>query len=160
VIGILAGAAVGALSVRLLHSRLREATPMRVISLGAIGAALAFLPLLHLRSVNELYLICCLQCVSLTAGTVLVPTIMQDITPVALRSRAIALGSVAIIGLSSLSPVLVGVLSDAFASISQALPVAVTIVGTCSLLLASALFYGTEKSFVRTVKALHPEAEL
>ena len=160
VFGILAGAAVGAVSVRLLHSRLREATPMRVLSLGTFGAALAFLPLLHLRSVNELYLICCLQGVSLTAGTVLVPTVMQDITPVAVRSRAIALGSVVIVGLSSLSPVLVGVLSDALTSTPQALPVAVTVVGTCSLLLAAALFYAAEKSVVRTVKTLHPEAEL
>ncbi|MFL9990361.1 MFS transporter [Paraburkholderia sediminicola] len=160
VFGILAGAAVGAVSVRLLHARLREATPMRVLSLGTFGAALAFLPLLHLRSVNELYLICCLQGVSLTAGTVLIPTVMQDITPVAVRSRAIALGSVVIVGLSSLSPVLVGMLSDALTSTPQALPAAVTIVGTCSLLLAAALFYAAEKSFVRTVKTLHPEAEL
>jgi hypothetical protein len=86
-----------------------------------------------------------------------VPTLLQDMTPAALRSRVIAVGTLVAVGLSSLSPVLVGLLSDALQPMPQALLLAAAAVSALSLGLGSLLMKSIEGAFVRTVQTYHPE---
>lgn len=156
-LGTAAGAALGALGVRLLGRRLGLALPMRVIAVGAGLAALAagLMPWVH--NVGALYLLFGVQVMSLIAGSVLVPTLLQDMTPVALRSRLIAIGSVVSVLLGALSPVLVGGLSDLLSATSQGLLVAVAGVGAVAFALAALLMRATERAFVHTVQTIHPD---
>ncbi len=156
-LGTAAGAALGALGVRLLGRRLGLALPMRVIAVGAGVAALAagLMPLA--RSVNTLYLLFGVQVMALIAGSVLVPTLLQDMTPVTLRSRLIAIGSVVSVLLGALSPVLVGALSDQLSTTPQGLLMAVAGVGALAFALAALLMRAAEQAFVQTVLAIHPD---
>lgn len=156
-LGTVAGALVGVGGVKLLRGRLGVATPIRVIVIGLAGAAVAGLLFLWARSATELYLLFGLQVAALLAGSVLAPTLLQDMTPAALRSRVIAVGTVVMVSLQSLSPVLVGTLSDALKASPQGLLTAVAVVGAVSLLLAAALTQTAEAAFVRSVKTFHPE---
>jgi MFS family permease len=96
-----------------------------------------------------------LQMGAVTAPTLLVPTLLQDITPASLRSRAIAAGSLVMIALTSMSPLLVGVLSDALAETTQGLRTAVVIVGVVSLAMAAVLLQSAQGAIVSTVKSLN-----
>jgi len=155
--GTVAGAAFGALTVRKLGRRLGVATPMRVLAIGLAVGAIAALLMLAAHSALQIYLLFALQVASMIAGSVLVPTLLQDMTPAALRSRVIAVGTLVAVGLSSLSPVLVGLLSDALQPMPQALLVAAAAVSAASLALGSVLMKSAEAAFVRTVQRYHPE---
>ena len=156
-LGTLAGAAAGAVAVKRLRSRVGMATPVRVIALGMVIAALASVLLLFTASVVQIYLLFGIQVAALIAGSVLAPTLLQDMTPAALRSRVIAVGSVASVGLAALSPVLVGLMSDALQPAPRGLLIAVALVCAAAMGLGAALLRSAETAFVRTVTTFHPE---
>jgi len=78
-------------------------------------------------------------------------------TPAALRSRLIAIGSVVTVLLSALSPVLVGAMSDLLSARPQGLLMAVAGVGALAFALAALLMKGAEQAFVHTVQTIHPD---
>jgi len=155
-VGTVAGALLGGAGVRWLRPRMGVATPIRVIVIGLLGAALGSLWLPFAVSAAQLYGVFGVQVAALIAGSVLAPTLVQDMTPPALRSRVIAVGSVVIVALSSSSPVLVGLLSDALKASPHGLLMAVAGVGAVSLALGALLTRTAETSFVRTVHAFNP----
>jgi len=156
-LGTAAGATLGALGVRLLGRRLGLALPLRVIAVGSAVAALAAALMPLALSVNSLYLLFGVQVTALIAGSVLLPTLLQDMTPAVLRSRLIAIGSVVTVLLSALSPVLVGALSDLLSASPQGLLMAVAGVGALAFALAALLMKSTEQAFVQTVQTIHPD---
>jgi MFS family permease len=156
VLGTLSGALAGALLIPRLKRRLGLVAATRVIVSGVSIAAIVVLALLLTRWAGQLYLLFGLQMAAVTAPTLLVPTLLQDITPPSLRSRAIAAGSFVMIVLTSLSPLLVGLLSDALRNTAQGLLMAVVIVGTVSLICAAALLQSAQGAIVRTVMSLDP----
>ncbi|WP_349741992.1 MFS transporter [Roseateles cavernae] len=156
-LGTLAGAAAGAVAVKRLRRRLGVATPVRVIALGMGIAALGSGLLLFTDSVLQIYLLFGVQVAALIAGSVLAPTMLQDMTPAPLRSRVIALGTVVSVGLSALSPVLVGLLSDALQPEPRGLLISVALVCTVAMGLGAVLMHCVEAAFVRTVTTFHPE---
>jgi len=156
-LGTAAGATLGALGVRLLGRRLGLALPLRVIAVGSAVAALAAALMPLAQSVGALYLLFGVQVTALIAGSVLLPTLLQDMTPAALRSRLIAIGSVVTVLLSALSPVLVGAMSDLLSARPQGLLMAVAGVGALAFALAALLMKGAEQAFVHTVQTIHPD---
>lgn len=156
-LGTGAGAVLGAAGVKLLRRRAGPATPVRVIAIGATLAALASLLMLALESVLGLYVLFGVQVAALIAGSMLIPTLLQDMTPAALRSRLIAIGTGVTVGLSALSPVLVGALSDLVQASPQGLLMAMAGVGAAAFALAALVMATAEKPFVRTVAVIHPE---
>lgn len=156
-LGTAAGAALGALGVRLLGRRLGLALPLRVIAVGSAVAALAAALMPLALNVGALYLLFGVQVTALIAGSVLMPTLLQDMTPAALRSRLIAIGSVVTVLLSALSPVLVGALSDLLSVRPQGLLMAVAGVGALAFALAALLMKSAEQAFAHTVQTIHPD---
>lgn len=154
-LGYLAGTVVGALlggfGLKRLRDRVGLATPLRVMVIGFALSALASAGLAVATSALHVYLLFGLQVAFLIAGTVLAPTVLQDMTPPALRSRVIALGSVCTVLLSALSPVLVGLVSDALQGRTDALPLSVALVASLSMVLGAVLTLRAEARFVRTV---------
>jgi len=156
VLGTAAGAALGMVGVRLLRRRAGLATPIRVIAIGAFLAALASGLMLAVHSAMGMYLLFGIQVAALIAGSVLVPTLLQDMTPAALRSRLIAIGTGVTVCLSALSPVLVGALSDLLHADPHGLQLASAGVGALAFALAALVMRVAEQPFVRTVEAVHP----
>jgi MFS family permease len=156
-LGTVGGALMGAAGVRMLRPRAGLATPVRVVTIGAVLAASASLlmPLAH--SAEGLYLLFGAQVAALIAGSVLVPTLLQDMTPAELRSRLIAIGSGVTVGLSALSPLLVGALSDLLRADPQGLITAMAAVGAAAFALAALVMRTAEKPFVNTVATIHPD---
>ena len=155
VLGTAAGALFGAFIMPRLKSRIGLAMSTRVIVGGLSVAAAVVSALLFANRAGHLYVLFGLQMGAVTAPTLLVPTLLQDITPASLRSRAIAAGSFVIIGLTSMSPLLVGVLSDALAETTQGLRTAVVIVGVVSLGAAAVLLQSAQSAIVSTVQSLN-----
>lgn len=155
-LGTAAGAALGAAGVRLLRRRAGMATPVRVVVIGAVLAALSSLAMLFLHSAEGLYLLFGMQVSALIAGSVLMPTLLQDMTPAPLRSRLIALGTGVTVGLSALSPVLVGALSDLLHGSAQGLVMSMAGVGAAAFALSALVLRAAEKPFVLTVEQVHP----
>ncbi len=158
-IGTVVGALIGGYGVRRLRPSLGVATPVRVLVIGFGLSALASAGLLVATSAMHVYVLFGLQVVFLIAGSVVAPTLLQDMTPQSLRSRVIALGSVVTLLLSALSPVLVGLLSDALHAEPRGLLIAVAVVAAVSLGLGSLLTFKVERRFVGTVVALAEPAE-
>lgn len=156
-LGTVAGALLGVVGVRLLRRRAGLATPVRVITVGAAVAGLASVLMLVVTGVAGLYLLFGLQIAALIAGSVLVPTLLQDMTPAALRSRLIAVGTGVTLGLGALSPVLVGALSDLLQANPHSLLLAMAGVGSAAFAASAAIMRTAEKPFVRTVNAIHPD---
>ena len=157
-IGTLAGAALGAVAVKLLRPHTGAATPVRVLGAGTGLAALVCIALPWATSALQIYLLFGVQVVCLIAGTVVAPTILQDISPPALRSRVIAMGTVIATLLGAASPVLVGLVSDALSAHAGALALSVAIVASTSMAVGALLTRWSESHFVRTVAALDAHA--
>jgi MFS family permease len=147
---------LGAAGVKALRRRAGMATPVRVVGIGAVLAALASLLMLTAHSANALYLLFGMQVVALIAGSVLMPTLLQDMTPALLRSRLIAVGTGVTVGLSALSPVLVGALSDLLHGSAQGLLASMAGVGAAAFALSAVVMRWAEKPFVHTVHHIHP----
>lgn len=160
VFGTLGGAAVGALLMPRLRRRLGLVMPTRVIFIGLLIAAFVVLAFPLMAWPVQLYCLFGLEMAAVTAPTLLVPTLLQDITPPLLRSRAIAAGSLVMIVLTSAGPVLVGLLSDLLRDTSQRLPIAVASVGTISLAAAAVLLRSAEGAIGRTVMSFNPGAQV
>ena len=158
-IGTVVGALIGGYGVRRLRPSLGVATPVRVLVIGFGLSALASAGLLVATSAMHVYVLFGLQVVFLIAGSVVAPTLLQDMTPPSLRSRVIALGSVVTLLLSALSPVLVGLLSDALQADPRGLIISVAVIAAASLGLGSLLTFKVERRFVGTVVALAEPAE-
>jgi MFS family permease len=92
-LGTGAGALLGALVMPRLKRRTGLAMTTRVIVAGLSVAAAVIFALLFAYRAAQLYVLFGLQMGAVTAPTLLVPTLLQDITPASLRSRAIAAGS-------------------------------------------------------------------
>ncbi len=158
-IGTVVGALIGGYGVRRLRPLLGVATPVRVLVIGFGLSALASAGLLGATSAMHVYVLFGLQVAFLIAGSVVAPTLLQDMTPPSLRSRVIALGSVVTLLLSALSPVLVGLLSDALQAEPRGLLISVAVVAAVSLALGSLLTFKVERRFVVTVMAIAEPAE-
>ena len=157
-IGTLAGALIGGFGVRWLRPLLGVATPIRVLVIGFALSAVAAAGLLGATSAMHVYVLFGLQVAFLIAGSVVAPTLLQDMTPSTLRSRVIALGSVVTLLLTALSPVLVGVVSDALQAEPRGLQVSVAVVAAAGLVLGSFLTFKVERRFVATVLAICEDA--
>ena len=154
-VGTAAGALFGVCIMPRLRRRTGLAMSTRVIVGGLSVAAAVVFAVLFAHQAGQLYVLFGLQMAAVTAPTLLVPTLLQDITPTSLRSRAIAAGSFVMIVLTSMSPLLVGALSDALADTTQGLRAAAVIVGVVSLASAAVLLRSAQGAIVSTVKSLN-----
>ncbi|MCH7343358.1 MFS transporter [Pelomonas sp. CA6] len=156
-LGVVLGAVAGAVGVKLLGGRLGVALPMRVIAVGSLVATVATAAMPMAPSADVLYVLFGVQGASLVAGTVLVPTLLQDMTPEALQSRVIALGSVVTVVIASGTPVLVGALSDLIQASPAGLLAISAGLGAAGLALGAWLMFVAERPYIRTVHAVHPD---
>lgn len=154
-LGTSVGALAGAAGVKLLGGRLGPALPVRVVGVGTTVAAVAAAAMPMAPDAASLYALFGVQVAALIAGSVLMPTLLQDMSPEALRSRVIAVGTALSVLLSALSPVLVGAVSDLLQATPAGLLAAAAGVGALAFALAAGLMFAAERPYVRTVRSLH-----
>lgn len=154
VAGTAAGAAGAIWAVRRLAGRHGPATPVRITSWGLVLSAGVSLCMLGATHPTHLYVLFALQVASLIAASVLAPTMLQDMTPSLIRSRLIAVGGLVSVSMASLSPPLVGLMSDIGASTPDSLLWSVSLVSALALAAGAALMRTAEAPFVRTVHAV------
>jgi MFS family permease len=159
-IGTAVGAFIGGYGVRRLRPIVGVATPLRVLSIGMALSAFASAGLLWATSAMQVYVLFGLQVAFLISGTVVAPNILQEMSPALLRSRVIAFGSVIVILLSALSPVLVGLMSDALQGHANGLSISVAVVATVSLVLGAIFSKRAERPFARITVLLGAQAGL
>lgn len=159
-IGTAVGAFIGGFGVRRLRPIVGVATPLRVLSIGMALSAFASAGLLWATSAMQVYVLFGLQVTFLISGTVVAPNILQEMSPAEIRSRVIAFGSVIVILLSALSPVLVGLMSDALHGRPDGLLISVAAVATISLVLGAFFTKRAEPAFTQLTVLLGAKSGL
>jgi MFS family permease len=150
-VGIIAGVILSGLAYRILQPKLGARTAVRIAQAGAVGALIAAPCVLLAQSAAQVYVIYAVLHCCTTAAMSLSPTVLQDIAPSRLRGRVIALGGISSIIMLSISPVVVGLISDGLPQTPHSLLFAMLCVGLpCYAAGAIALRYA-EKTLPGTI---------
>ncbi|XAH21368.1 MFS transporter [Xylophilus sp. GW821-FHT01B05] len=151
--GTLVGGAVGVGVMRFMQRRMGPAAALRIIMLGNLAAALLSVLMLFMRSSTDVFMLLALLVVPLISGAVLLPNVLQDAAPAHLRSRTIALLTMASLPFGVLGPLTVGVLSDSLKSVPNGLATAVVATTLIGGVLGALMLRLSEGAFVRLMRA-------
>jgi MFS family permease len=154
VVGWMVGFALTAGITRAFAARLGSRFPPRVLWVGALASGVVSAAMLLARDATQFYVLVGVQAAIETAGSIVSPTLLQNLGPSHLRSRLISLCVVIAMGINALMPILVGLISDALAPDPAALLTAAVIVGVAGTVLASLTFCLTETPYKRTADAV------
>jgi hypothetical protein len=152
-VGWVVGLAITLGITRLVARRLGTRFPPRVLWVGALASAVVSASMLLAGDARTFFILCGVQAAIETAGSIVSPSLLQDLGPAHLRSRLISLCVVIAMAINALMPILVGALSDALKPAANGLLVAAVAVGVGGTLLASLIFKLTEKPYQRTADA-------
>lgn len=115
---------------------------------GVFGAALYLA-----QTPTQLFTLMALHHTFLMAGTMVFPTALQEMTPAPLRARLISLIIMFNIVLGSLSPAVVGAISDALKPRADGLMLAMTATSATALLIAALLMALCGRGYLQTTQA-------
>lgn len=149
--GTLAGVLLGLAASRSLAKMASPIAAMRVMWICGIGAAWSSAALLFTSSLTGLLVATGCMFSMFMAGATLAPTLSQDLTPPKFRSRVIATGAMVMLLGKSLSPLVVGILSDVLAGRPDGLAIAVGSVSAFAFLTGSLVLWRAEKPVSRAV---------
>ncbi|QOF77495.1 MFS transporter [Variovorax sp. 38R] len=154
--GTVAGGLLGVLSMRYVQPRMGPAAALRLIMLGNLSAALMSTLLLFTSSANHNFALLGLLVVPLIGSAVLLPNVLQDAAPPHLRSRTIALLTMASLPFGVVGPLMVGMLSDALKSMPNGLAVSIVATTLVGGSLGAMVLRATEGPFVRLMREAKP----
>lgn len=152
-VGTLAGGAIGAAQAR-LQRRFGPVVLVRLMwgCIGIAGLVAVAMPAMgDLAGLAGLAGLFAMQVMATFVGSVVYASLIQLITPAAIRSRVLALNATIVALLSAASPVAVGVLSDRLQGTERPLLLAVTIVTVSAMVLGAALLCRFETAVLRSV---------
>ncbi len=148
--GLLAGFAGGTLYTRSIMPRLGKLASYRVIWLGSSLAVLPAAAMPWADSLSILYTLTGAQIAFVMAGIMAFPTVVQDFAPDELRSRVMAIGMIATVGMQALGPILAGGISDQLSDHANGSLLAVAIVAASGLAAGALLQRRAETTFIRS----------
>lgn len=154
--GTVAGGLLGVMSMRYVQPRMGPAAALRLIMLGNLSAALMSTLLLFTSSANHNFALLGLLVVPLIGSAVLLPNVLQDAAPPHLRSRTIALLTMASLPFGVVGPLMVGMLSDALKSMPNGLAVSIVATTLVGGSLGAMVLRATEGPFVRLMREAKP----
>lgn len=150
-------AAVGLLianaGMKWLAPRIGTMLPVRVLAVAAGASGLFAATLFLARTPTQLFTLMALHHTFLMAGTMVFPTALQEMTPTSLRARLISLVIMLNLVLGSLSPAVVGAISDALKPRADGLMLAMTATATTALMISAVLMLLCGRSYVQTAQA-------
>lgn len=146
----LIGFTIGTIGLRVLQPRFGARLPMLAVA-GTIVVSALCSTLIGLfgRSVMSLYVLWGFQAIFLMIASMVLPTIMQNMTPVHLRARVFAMFGLVGMLAGGFSPPLVGLLSDALGTMPHKLLIAAMSVSVVALLIAAVIFVRMTSAYVR-----------
>jgi MFS family permease len=154
--GTIVGGALGVNAMRIARRRVGLAAPVRVLTLGYCAAALISIALLFVRSSTDVFVLLGVLLVPLICGAVVLPNVLQEVSPSHLRGRVIGLLAMGGLPFAVLGPLAIGVISDAVKHIPNGLAMAIVVAMMTGCLLGAALLRFTEAAFVRLIKIVNP----
>jgi MFS family permease len=158
-LGSILGVVSSAGLVRWLRPRVGQLIALRVAQIGSAGACLA-IPLYALAHETwYFYGIVCLQVIASTCALSLSPTVLQLMAPRLMRGRVVALGGLLSMLFVSLSPLAVGVVSDALGHRPMGLVWAIMAVAAPCYVLGFVFLHFAESSLPRTFAAVAAEPD-
>jgi MFS family permease len=131
-----------------------SAPALRALQITGSFAVIPAMLLGFVQSPWQVYLLAGSQIAMFTAGAGLAPSMFQDITPVTVRARVLAISSLCYAVVAASGPVLAGALSDLFAGSDRGLLWSLIGVSASSLALAVLAYQLTLPAFDRTVARL------
>lgn len=148
------GVLIGFAAIKQLYTRLGPIAP-RYIFQGALGL-IVVVSLLQLLAANleVMLLLLGIQNFLATFGTASFNNMVQDMSAPEIRGKVFAINSVILSVVSIPGPLLVGMISDWFGSAPKGLLWATLLVEVPALLFSIFIFGLTNRSFLRTVKAM------
>lgn len=156
VIGIadVLGVVIGFAAIKQLYAHLGPIAPRYIfqVSLGLIG--LVALMQLEVTKLDEMLFLLGLQNFLATFGTASFNNMVQDMSSPEIRGKVFGINAVIISVVSIPGPLLVGLLSDHFSGEPQGLLWATVIVAIPALYFSILAFGLTNRSFLRTVRAM------
>jgi MFS family permease len=156
-VATLIGAFIGILGARQLRARFGAGGPTRAFAIGMLVASLTCAALMFARTPQQIYILFGLQVTALIAVGALTPTLIQDMAPPALRSRVAGTAVAVGVTMSALSPVAVGLVSEALRQSPQGILTAVAVVGALGFACGAVTMYLAQSSFVETVTAVNTD---
>lgn len=150
----LLGVLISGLMARKLRARLGRLTALRISEAGVIAALLTVPVFLSAASAWQVYLAIGIHTIAVTVCLSLSPTILQFMAPRLMRGRVIALGGLLYMVFMSLTPLLVGGISDRLTAGSRGLLLAIIIVGGPCYLMSFFFMRFAEPTLARTFEAV------
>lgn len=151
------GFLIAQVTYRYLVRRFGPTLPARALvvaaALAGVMAALTFLA----RTPAQLFLCMGGLLTAVMAGTLLYPTLLQELTPAPLRARLVSISVTFNIGLGSLGPAIVGAISDRLQHRPDGLLVSMAGVATLAMGAAVLLLIPMAAGYTRTVAAAREE---
>jgi MFS family permease len=147
------GLLIANVGMKWLAPRLGPLLPVRVLAFAAAASGVFAAMLVLARTPVELFTLMALHHTFLMAGTMVFPTALQEMTPQPLRARLISLIIMFNMVLGSLSPAVVGAISDALKPRPDGLMLAMTATSTTALMFAAGLMLLCGRGYVQTTRA-------
>jgi len=151
-LGSIAGLVIAAVGANYAKSKWGAVTPIRLPQLGYLIFSLLSLFYFVAHSPIGIFLIATVQMAAATGSSSLMPTVVQNLAPAALRGRVFAISTVIATLFQVISPIAVGLLSDHVFTRTGGLLLSSITVGAPCLLLAAATLRGAEKHILKTVE--------
>jgi len=159
-VGTVIGAVLAAPTARWMGPRIGLATPLRLIGWGLVVATPLCLLLPFVPSAAAMFTLIGIQVTTVTIGSLLFATAMQDVSPPYLRSQVLAIGKIVTLLFATGSPIAVGLLSDALHESPRGLLIAMSIVATVGLGSGGLLMRWAERPFAETVRRFTAEPSI
>ena len=153
-LGSVLGVVASYLLVRWLQPRIGRLTALRVALIGIVVACLCMPAYLFLGSAQQFYVVLTVQTAATVCAMSLSPTVLQFMAPGHMRGRVIAIGGLFYMVLLSLSPIVVGAISDQFHHAPGTLLRSVLLVAAPCYLLGGLFIRYAEGSLLETYAAV------
>jgi MFS family permease len=150
-VAVAIGFLISTFGLRYFAPRLGSSLQIRTMWTAALMCAGTSFALGFADSAMQVYLIQGLQGICLTAANMLYPTALQDLAPMHLRTRVIAIQSTVNVAFAAVGPPVVGLLSDSLHGRPDALLASVSAIATGGLLIAAALLWSCERRYGSTI---------
>jgi MFS family permease len=153
-VGTLVGAVVGATAMRVAQRLVGPAATLRLLRYANLCVALFSVPLLFVRSANDIYALLALLVVPLISTLVILPNLLQDVCPAHLRARVISTLALASLPFAIVGPLLMGAVSDALKASPDGLAQAIVGVALVFGIGGALVLRINEKPFLRLLDSV------
>ena len=152
-VSALAGLLIANVGLKRLAPRLGQQLTIWALAFAALVSGVFGAALYLAQTPTQLFTLMALHHTFLMAGTLVFPTALQEMTPAPLRARLISLIIMFNMVLGSLSPAVVGAISDALKPRVDGLMLAMTATSATALLISALLMVLCGRGYLQTTQA-------